>query len=118
MALLASGWSVPASGTSASPKTDDVAEARALYTEGYELYKAKDYERALARFEAAYEASPNWKLRYNIAQVELQLDRYDAARSELEAYLEEGADDVPAERRRAVEKDLAALTREQADRAN
>ena len=52
-----------------SPVTDPEAEARRLYKEGERLYSIGEWERAVARYKAAYELAPKPGLIFNIAQV-------------------------------------------------
>jgi len=83
--------------------------ARGRYEHGVELAKRGDYQAALAEFNAAYAASPHFAVLYNIGQAELALGRPLKAIAVLERYLHDGKDDVPAERRRAVQAQIAPL---------
>ena len=76
--------------------------ARALYDEG-------DFPLALVEFKRAYELSPNYRVLYNIGQVNIQLFNYAAARTTLEKYLKDGGDEIPSARKKQVEADLAML---------
>lgn len=83
--------------------------ARTHYQQGVELAKRGDYKAALEEFNAAYAASPHFAVLYNIGQAEVALGRPQRAIDVLERYLRDGKDDVPPERRRAVEAQIAQL---------
>lgn len=83
--------------------------ARTHYQQGVELAKRGDYQAALEAFNAAYAASPHFAVLYNIGQAEVALGRPQKAIEVLERYLRDGKDDVPPERRRAVEAQIAQL---------
>src|SRR5262249_21153170 len=68
-----------------------------------------DYKLALVEFERSYELVPNFRVLYNIGEVEYQLNNYARAFRTLKSYLEQGGDRVPANRRTAVEKDIESL---------
>jgi hypothetical protein len=86
-------------------------QARAHYRHGYDRYLAADYAGSLDAFQRAYDLSPNWRVRYNIGEMHYQLDHFVEARFELASYLREGGVEVPKERRRFVESDIAELDR-------
>ncbi|HEV8548928.1 MAG TPA: PEGA domain-containing protein, partial [Polyangiaceae bacterium] len=83
--------------------------ARAHYARGVELANKAAYRAALDEFNAAYQKSPHFAVLYNIAQAEIALGRPLKAIETLKRYLRDGKDDVPAERRRQVEQQLAEL---------
>jgi tetratricopeptide (TPR) repeat protein len=83
--------------------------ARTHYEHGVELAKRGDYKAALEEFNAAYAASPHFAVLYNIGQAEIALGRPLQAIEILQRYLRDGKDDVPAERKRQVEAQLAQL---------
>lgn len=78
------------------------ARARQLYDEG-------DFALSLVEMRRAYELSPNYRVLYNIAQVNIQLFDYAAARVALEKYLQDGAAEIPAGRRAQAEADMKML---------
>jgi hypothetical protein len=86
-----------------------VEDAGTRYQRGVELYNEGDYKLALIEFERAYELSKNWRVLYNIGEVQFQLNNYGKALKSLERYLQEGGKDVPDKRRADVEKDIAGL---------
>lgn len=95
----------------APPSPEVLAEAKQRFDRGYELYEEGDYPLALIEFNRAYELVPNYRVLYNIGQVCIQLGKYADARRALEEYLAKGADQLAADRRAAVNKDLVMLGR-------
>ena len=71
------------------------SEAKQRFQKGVKLFKKGNHEGALVEFRAAYDAKPNWKVRYNIGMTLYKLNRYVEADVELRAYLLEGGDAVP-----------------------
>lgn len=89
---------------------DPLEEARLRYERGLSLYSGAEYVLALVEFERAYQLSPNYRVLYNIGQVRIQLGRYARAFEALTQYLKEGGQEISAERREAVQKDLDMLS--------
>lgn len=96
---------------SAAPATSEanVDQARQRFQRGAELYKEGSYDAALAEFSRAYELAPNFRVLYNIAQVQLERHDYAAALKCFEDYLRQGGSEVPAERREQVESEVRGL---------
>jgi hypothetical protein len=90
----------------ADSKTD---EARARFQRGVELYKEGSLDAALAEFNKAYDLVPNYRVLYNMAQVQTERHDYVAALKLLERYLEEGGGEVTTERKEQVTKELSVL---------
>jgi hypothetical protein len=86
-----------------------VEEARQHFKRGTELYDEGNYRGALVEFQRAYDLSPNYKLLYNMGQVYLELQDYAKAGRNLNRYLTEGGNEVPAARRDEVTKQLERL---------
>lgn len=84
-------------------------EAANRFNKGFELFKEGDFQAALIEFKRAYDLAPNFRVLYNIGQVQFQLQDYAGALGSLERYLEEGGKQVPAARRKEVEKDIEKL---------
>lgn len=84
-------------------------DARARVKRGLELYDEGEYRLSLTELQRAYELVPNYKVLYNIGQVHIQLGEYAEAQRVLRRYLDDGKDEITAERRADVEKDLAML---------
>lgn len=90
-------------------KPDATKDAEQHYLRGKQLFDEGDYSLALVEFNRAYEISPNYRVLFNIAQINIQLFNYAAARTTIERFLREGGDDIPAARKTQAEKDLAML---------
>lgn len=88
-----------------------LAEGRSRFERGVEFYKEGDFRAALIEFKRAYDAAPNYKVLYNIAQTSLELQDYAAALKNFEKYLADGGADVPATRRAQVLQETDKLTK-------
>jgi tetratricopeptide (TPR) repeat protein len=95
----------PAAAESESPKQ----EAARRFEHAIKLYEEGDYALALAEFERVYELVPDYRVLYNIGQVNLQLGRYARALRTLREYVSRGGSELPAERRSAVQTELESL---------
>ena len=96
--------------TVASAQSDGTsAEARLHFDRGVELYQEGSFDAALAEFERAHEISPNYKILYNIGQVQAERHEYVAAVELFNQYLREGASQITPERRQTVEGDIEKL---------
>lgn len=104
----------PSAALAAEAESDPGAtqKARSSFHRGVQLYNEGSFEAALAEFGKAYQASPNYRLLYNIGQTQYDLHDYVAASRSLEKYLKEGGSEIPAERRAQV----AELNRKLEDR--
>ncbi len=95
--------------SSAAYAETKVEEARGRFQRGVELYKEGSFDAALAEFNKAYELAPNYRVLYNMAQVQSERHDYVAALKLLEKYLDEGGNDIAAERREQVTKEIGTL---------
>lgn len=93
----------------APPTPEQISEAREHFERAMELYKSGDFKIALVELQRAYAIAPSYKILYNIAQANRQLSSYAAAYNAYAQYLEQGGDDIPADRRLAVEEELSGL---------
>ncbi len=84
-------------------------EARTRFARGTQLYDEGEFKLALIEFERAYSIAPNYRILYNIGQVQQQLGQYAKALTTLERYLEVGGEKVPADRAAAVGRDISTL---------
>lgn len=84
-------------------------EAREHFSRGVEFFKDQSYDAALAEFQRAYSLAPNYRLLYNLAQVQLERHDYAAALKYLQDYLAAGGNEVDAERRAQVSQDISRL---------
>jgi hypothetical protein len=101
----------PAQGQDAADdeQREAMGEAQARFRRGLELYAEDDFRAALVEFQRAYELAPSFRILYNIAQVQFQLQDYAGSLRSFERYLQEGADGIDAGRRADVERDMERL---------
>lgn len=93
----------------AAPDANAKKEAARRFEHAIKLYEDSDYVLALAEFERVYELVPDYRVLYNIGQVNIQLGRYARALRMLREYVTRGGNDLPPDRRTAVQADLAFL---------
>jgi hypothetical protein len=94
------------------PRPAHADEAKQSFEKGIELFKANDYQGALAEFLAAYKAKPHHAVLYNIAQCYQMTDAGADALHYYALYLEEGADFISDTRRKLVEGEIEKLKSE------
>jgi hypothetical protein len=96
---------------------DDKAQAAASvhFERGAKLFQEGNLNGARVEFQRAYEINPDYRLLYNLAQVQLELHEYVAARDVFERYLIEGGDAIAPERRAKVQAELAGIRERIAD---
>lgn len=97
------------SATTPPPSEAAVKEAAERYERGLQLYGEGEAALALIEFERAHQLVSDYRVLYNIGQVRIQLGRYASARDALQQYLEQGGDELPPDRKTAVEADLQML---------
>lgn len=85
---------------------DDVAEAKARFRKGAELYRASKWREAIAEFEAAYRLKPHGAIHFNVAQCRERLSEWPGALRAYHDYLREVPD---AKDRAAVRAAIAKL---------
>ncbi|MFK7986391.1 MAG: PEGA domain-containing protein [Sandaracinaceae bacterium] len=83
------------------------SDARAHFERGVALFDEGRHTAALAEFEAAYRASPNYRVLYNLAQVHARLGQAVRAADTYERFLSEGGDAIDAAQRARAEAELA-----------
>jgi hypothetical protein len=96
----------------ATPRGGDDAkliEAQRRFHRGIELYKNNDFAAAQVEFARAYDLVPNYKILYNLGQVAYQRHDHAAALRAFRQYLEDGVDQISAERRHEVTDTIADL---------
>jgi tetratricopeptide (TPR) repeat protein len=104
--------SVPTfSGVSAAdvvnPKDDK--EIKMHFERGVQLYNDEDYKLAVVEFRRAYDLGHDYRILYNLGQVNFQLGNYAEAKRTLQKFLDDGRARVSAEQRAQVAKDIEAL---------
>lgn len=95
--------------TPAPARADDASDAEQHFKRGLKLFDEGDFKLALVEFERSYELSPNFRVLYNIGEVQFQLNRYADAYRTLGKYLEVGGDRVLPNRKAEVDRDLESL---------
>jgi tetratricopeptide (TPR) repeat protein len=86
-----------------------VEEARQHFQRGVGFFRDGSYEAALAEFGRAYERSPNYRILYNLGQVQAERHDYAAALRYFRSYLDQGGNEIAADRRAQVETDIVDL---------
>ena len=90
-------------------RADGKDQARAHFERGVELFREGDFRSALIEFQRAYDATPNYKVLYNLGQTNLELQDYAGALRAFRGYLDGGGRAIPLARRNQVEGDLKRL---------
>ncbi|HVW28666.1 MAG TPA: PEGA domain-containing protein [Polyangiaceae bacterium] len=101
--------------TKPSPSAGDLDEARQRFQRGVELYKEGSFDAALAEFNKAYELAPNYRVLFNLAQVQNERHDYVSALQDFQKYLDQGGAEISADRRDQVNKEITALRGRVAD---
>jgi tetratricopeptide (TPR) repeat protein len=104
----------PGSAASSS-RPSPLSIARQHFARGVELYRVGAYDAALAEFTRAYELSPNYRILYNIAQIQAQRQDYVQALELFGRYLHDGGEEIPRARVAAVETEAFELGRRVAE---
>jgi hypothetical protein len=94
---------------SGPPSATQVADAKERFRRALELHDEGNLDAARTELRRAYEIAPNYKVLFNLGQVEFELLDYPAALATFEKYLSEGGDRVPKDRRAQVESDIEKL---------
>ncbi len=91
----------------AAPSATD--EARERFGRGVQLFHEGSLEAALAEFQKAHQLAPNYRLHYNVAQVQYELHNFVEALRSFWKYLAQGGSEIPADRRQQVEAEIRKL---------
>ncbi len=98
---------------SAGPALAGEDEAQTAASEhfdrGVELYEEGSLDAALVEFQRAYELLPDFRLLYNLGQVQAERQEYVLAAQLLEQYLKDGGDEIDTERLSKVLDDIERL---------
>jgi hypothetical protein len=119
--LLSSALAAPQVGAqepssaAANSRPSPLSIARQHFARGVELYRVGAYDAALAEFTRAYELSPNYRILYNIAQIQAQRQDYVQALELFARYLHDGGEEIPTARSAAVEAETHELGRRVAE---
>jgi PEGA domain len=95
------------SALAAEPSKAD--EARRHAQRSRELYDDGDFSGALNEIERAYEMTPNFKLLYNMGQIQAQQLNYAAALKSFQRFLREGGQEITEARRTEVQREIEKL---------
>jgi tetratricopeptide (TPR) repeat protein len=88
---------------------DVVDAARVHFQRGVALYRSGAYDAAFAEFTRAQDLSPNYRILYNLAQVQAQRHDYVEALGYFQRYLAEGAGELAESRVREVTTEMTEL---------
>src|ERR1044071_8621580 len=100
------GASLVASVAHADTKLD---EAKSHFQSGAALYDGNDLRGALVEFQRAYELAPSYKILFNIAQVEMELQDHAGAFKAYTRYVKEGGPDIAPARLAQVNAEIERL---------
>ena len=106
LALVFGGW---AQGVRADENEQAEQQAAAHFEKGVELYNEGSLDAALVEFERAYELVPNYRLLYNLAQIQAERHQYIAAIELFQEYLKAGGNQIAPARREQAKADIAQL---------
>lgn len=84
-------------------------QSKSLEKRGQQALASRQYTKALAQFQQAYELDPRYGLFVSIAQANEKLERWREAIDAYKRYLEEGGDGIAEEDRIRTEKRMAVL---------
>jgi hypothetical protein len=84
-------------------------EAKKHFTRSRELYEEGDLTGALKELERSYALVPNYKLLFNLGQIQAQTQDYAAALKSFRKFLVDGGDEVPEARRADVLREVDRL---------
>jgi len=108
-ALALSTWGPKA--VAAEVVDDSVEQAKRHFTLGVTFYKDGDLDAALAEFNKAYETRADYRVLYNIGQVQAERHDYAAAMTAMRRYLKDGAREIDEPRRIAVDQALRDMSK-------
>jgi len=95
----------------AEPADDAVEQARRHFTLGVTFYKDGDLDAALAEFNKAYETRSDYRVLYNLGQVQAEKHDFAAAMKALRRYLKDGGREIDEQRRIAVDQALRDMSK-------
>lgn len=84
-------------------------QAKKRFERAIELFNEGNYDASLLEFRRAYQLCPSYKILYNVALVNVQVNDYAEALKYFSRYLTEGGSDVPELRREDVEKRIEQM---------
>jgi tetratricopeptide (TPR) repeat protein len=93
----------------AEPTAELEQNASAHFEKGLELYREGSLDAALVEFERAYALIPNYRLLYNLAQIQAERHEYVAAVGLFEKYLATGGTEIDEARRAEAQQEIDKL---------
>jgi tetratricopeptide (TPR) repeat protein len=99
----------PARSSLGKEPEDPIDRARLHFKLGVDFYRERNFRAALIEFERAYQASPHYKLLYNLGQASLELQEDSNAIGYFNRYLAEGEREIPDERKTEVSQTIVRL---------
>jgi hypothetical protein len=84
-------------------------EASQRFQRGVKLYRDRSFDAALVEFNRAYEIAPDYRVLYNIAQVQVERGDYVGAVKAFRQYREEGGDSIEPSRIAEVQSEIGRL---------
>src|SRR5262245_57300010 len=75
-----------------------IEDARERFRRGVDFYREGSYDAALAEFSKAYEIAPDYRVLYNLAQVQSERRDYAAALRLVDDYVKRGQGEIGEER--------------------
>ncbi len=84
-------------------------EAADHFDRGVELYQEGNFDAALVELERAYQLTSNYRLLFNLGQIQVERQQYVEAIALYELYLERGGAKVPDARKQRVLDELTRL---------
>jgi hypothetical protein len=107
LALAAALLLAPAGRCLAAPEAEQ--EASVHFERGVEFYREGSLDAALVEFERSYDLTSNYRVLFNLAQVQAERHEYVAAIALFQKYLETGGAELPEARRKQAADEIALL---------
>jgi hypothetical protein len=86
---------------------DASAKARGCFQRGLDLFDERDLDGAMVEFRRAYELAKSYRILFNLGQVAAEKHDYATALEYFGRYLKDGAGQIPEDRLRSVEEEIA-----------
>lgn len=99
----------PKSSIEAGPTAPVADEASQRFQRGVTLFHERSFDAALAEFNRAYELAPDYRVLYNIAQVQAERGDFVAAVKYFRKYLADGATSIGDSRTAEVRAEISRL---------
>lgn len=93
----------------ASAKSADNEQARKAFVQGTKLFEQNKFDEAAASFQKSYDLRPSWKILLNIGQCHAAAKNFGSALEAFTAYLSQGGDDVPVEKRDEIVAEIRIM---------